>query len=858
MAVQLIAKKGPSSGILLSLDGGSQWSLGNDPSKCDILIKDNTIAGCQILISKSSVGYSVRSLDQEHIVKVNGQSLAKEILLKNQDEITLGQNVFVFDMDGLNDDAVEFEIEMPEKSKPSVNSDKNKSISGTDESSHGDISGNNETRSGPRPNQGAEESSFINALGDVNAKELPEVNIGTIKSSKNKKKKHINAVNETTSQSVPLESGTDNRKIDQNIIRDDDPAMKKQDDESTDDNKKEDQTSDMASDVLSGNKIDTPQDFGEEENGQKKKDQSDVVPNSNQQEDQIPEQKDAISEELSDSIVPSEVEEKSEDLGQENNDSKKTVQSDDTAVLQEGLTTKDVNEKSDVSSTIRAQVSPISKKDDKSSPITFGIKDLFDFDQEIFSVDDEASDTFVDLSQVSRFLLKVIAGPNIGAEFSLEIGQEYTIGSDPKECDIVFNDLSVSHKHAKLILGQSGTIIIEDSSSKNGVIVDGKKIEHEAPILPNQVLTLGTTLFLIIDREAPVETIVSSLFLPEIYSRPQQSQDESSENEEAMAGSRPSESKATISTGAFILAIFVGGLAILFGIGAASLFRTKEIFPIENVDFHSELEGIIKQFTGVRFTYNKNNGQLFLIGHISNSISKSELLYKLDALPFVKSIDDNIIDNELVWQEMNIFLSKNPDFKGVSMHSPNPGEFVLTGYLQTEEQAADLVDYLNIHFNYVSLLKNKVVVEKVLLKEIGGLLLHGGFAGVQVSFSSGDLVLTGYINNAGESSRFNTVVDAIAGLPGVRKVKNFVVQLPTEIGGEGGIEGGVVDLAVRYPNRYKVTGFSKYGDVNINVVINGRIVTRGDIVDGMTVTSIQANCIFLEKSGVKFKIEYNK
>ena len=87
-------------------------------------------------------------------------------------------------------------------------------------------------------------------------------------------------------------------------------------------------------------------------------------------------------------------------------------------------------------------------------------------------------------------------------------------------------------------------------------------------------------------------------------------------------------------------------------------------------------------------------------------------------------------------------------------------------------------------------------------------------------------------------------------IAGIRVVKNFVVLLPAE--------EGVIDLNMRYPGRYRVTGFSKCGDISINVVVNGRILTRGDILDGMTVTSIQPHCIFLEREGLKYKIEYNK
>lgn len=481
----------------------------------------------------------------------------------------------------------------------------------------------------------------------------------------------------------------------------------------------------------------------------------------------------------------------------------------------------------------------------------FSVQDLFRFDQGIFpaEVDDLVQkNVAVDLSQPSRFLLKVLAGANIGAEFHLDTGRSYILGSDPASADIVFNDLSVSHQHAKLIVSADGAMLLEDLGSKNGVIVEGRKIEQQSTLSANQVVALGTTLFLLIDHSAPADTIMAGFPVEDygLFGRPQDAEQLAKQAEEE---EEEKQRKATLPTGSFILTLFIGGLAVLFGLGTASLFSSKEVVPIENVDFREELENVVQTFSTVRYTFNKANGQLFLIGHVKNSIDKSELLYKVDALSFVKSVDDNVINDEAVWQEMNILLSKRPEFKGVSMHSPEPGRFIIAGYLKTEEQAVSLSDYLNLHFNYLSLLENKVIVESQLLKSVSGHLVQTGFANIHVAFANGEVILTGYVNHD-SAERFRVVVEELSVIPGVRLVKNFVVLLP--------VEEGIIDLNLRYPGRYCVTGCSKYGDVSINVVVNGRILTRGDVIDGMTVTSIQPNCIFLEKEGLKYKIEYNK
>ena len=44
----------------------------------------------------------------------------------------------------------------------------------------------------------------------------------------------------------------------------------------------------------------------------------------------------------------------------------------------------------------------------------------------------------------ARWMLKVVSGPNSGAEFNMQKASTYILGKDPSLCDIVFQDLSVS------------------------------------------------------------------------------------------------------------------------------------------------------------------------------------------------------------------------------------------------------------------------------------------------------------------------------------------------------------------------------------------------------------------------------
>ena len=96
-----------------------------------------------------------------------------------------------------------------------------------------------------------------------------------------------------------------------------------------------------------------------------------------------------------------------------------------------------------------------------------------------------------------------------------------------------------------------------------------------------------------------------------------------------------------------------------------------------------------------------------------------------------------------------------------------------------------------------------------------------------------------------DEASYDDVVNHLKALMGVRSVKNFVVLSTAE--------SSRVDLS----DKYAVTGTSKKDAQNFYVLINGKIVGKGDLLDGMTITSVQPNVVLLEKDGLKFRINYN-
>jgi type III secretion system YscD/HrpQ family protein len=435
----------------------------------------------------------------------------------------------------------------------------------------------------------------------------------------------------------------------------------------------------------------------------------------------------------------------------------------------------------------------------------------------------------------SSWLIKVITGPNSGAEFNLKLNTSYTLGKDPSSCDLVFSDMSVSRQHAKISVNDFGDLFIEDLGSKNGVLVNGLKVTIKTQLATQDVIALGTTSFVAIDQELANETIVS-------FQEEEPKKEEEIKVEEIARA--PKDWKG-LKISKKHLAVFsiLGCLLIAGFISMLSLFNPTQVETKRPDDMHF-VERVLKSYPSVQFSYNSSSGKLFLIGHLLTSVDKQELMYALTSPNKMLIIEDNIVVDELVWQNMNALIATNPNWEGISIHSPTPGKFVARGYVQTIANYENLNDFLNLNFPYLDKLDNQVVVESNLQMAINGLLMQQGFSNVQFQLAQGDVVLSGKIPET-QNEQFEALQKRLRHLPGIRSVKNFVVLSTQDM--------SRVDLS----NQYQVTGFSKSDHDNFYVVINGRIIGTGDNLDGMIVTQVNQQNVFLEKDGLKFLINYN-
>lgn len=468
---------------------------------------------------------------------------------------------------------------------------------------------------------------------------------------------------------------------------------------------------------------------------------------------------------------------------------------------------------------------------------------VFKFSHSYPDLETEASQDDTDLESVrigsgalGRFIIKVTNGPNTGAEFSMQKGSSYVLGKDPNLCDIAFQDLSVSRQHARISIDDNNQVFIEDLSSRNGVLVNGIAIASKHLLSSEDLISLGTTSFLLIDREQIQETIFSPLPLATNIKTEELKQEEAPSSADWREMIIPK--KHLIIASAF-------GVLILAGITSMiTLFKTDKIEIVSQKEEHKILQKNLSAFSSVQFSFNPPNGKLFLLGHVISSVEKQELLYKMENLPFVHSIEDNVIVDELIWENINALLLTNPNWVGVSLSSIAPGKFVLRGYVQTSEQAQALSDYLNLNFPYLDRLENQVVIETNLQMQVESILSEKGFGSVTYQISNGELILAGRVDQK-KAHTFNAIIDQFYTVPGIRLIKNFVIYTKADT--------SRIDLSTKY----QITGYSKKDDQNMFVVINGKILTIEDVIDGMKITEILSNMVLLEKDGVKFRINYN-
>lgn len=780
MAAKLVAEEGSLKGLVLSLEDGDHWVIGRDPDACQLLVEDPSASRKHLICRTTPKGILVENLSETNPVQVNDEEVKEPRLLQNGDAVKIGSGTFRF--------YAESAAQLVPNSK----------------------------QEGEKPKQ---ENDNIPAIQKEKTEDQTKEKTPIVKNDSQKEEKTADQTVEEVEENPPKE-------VKYQEVKEKSVPLSQ---ESAPPAAQEEEKKDEARDAEIEDAIEEAQPPKEESAAQVEKEPVKTEQEKPNVEEQKPIQgpmetatKESTEEETTPAAMP-DAEEIPAAASQSSAQPQPTRQPEEGAPIQP-LATPTHEEEPRHDSVYEDEPS----ESHSLAEINFGLLDT------------------------GRWLLKVISGPNNGAEFSMQTGSSYVVGTDPHACDIVFHDTSVSRQHARITVSQEDVLSIEDLKSRNGTMVDGQPLKGKQPLTPNTLVAVGTTSFIVFDREGEMQTIISPL-MPSIVKVLQT-------EESKKTGETPSDATPTLATaefkeeeehthptttiGAFILIGILTGLFVIVGIGTSTLFRSEPVAVTQTVDPYKVLETALAPFPNVKFTFNQNTGQLLLVGHVLSTTDKSQLMYTLQGLSFIKSLDDSsVVIDEYVWREINQVLEKNPDWKGINVMSTSPGHFIVSGYLQTRAQADRLDEYLNANFPYPDLLDKKIIVDQEVLASVNSILQSKGLKALTTKLDNGEVTISGGVPT-GKMEDFTASVAEIKEIRGVRSVRNLTTGMAPE------------QSIVNISDKYEVTGISSQAG-NLSVVINGRILMKGDALDGMTITTIQPNVIYLEKEGTKYKIEFS-
>lgn len=469
-----------------------------------------------------------------------------------------------------------------------------------------------------------------------------------------------------------------------------------------------------------------------------------------------------------------------------------------------------------------------------------------------FDFEDAFSGTATKDEKSKRWLLKILAGPNSGAQMNLEEEKSYLVGSE-SSCDIVLTDLSVSKQHLKVELTKEGAVSLTDLNSRNGVLVNGEKIETCTAQTANVLVTLGSTTLMLVDRQAPhKKTITPPIPIRDRALAPAQPEGDTQKPESASAFTEKSGTETPKTSvlqsplhpkNRFILAAGTV-ISLLLIVMLFTLFHDKAA-PLQRRGWENQTLADLLEAYPFTCTFNESDESVILQGHASSLAQREEIIAKLETLPFVERIDTRalVIDDSLC-REFNQVLNKT--WPEITLASPQPGVFVLNGMFSTKQQMDKLSQYLTLNFPYNDRLKSQILVVDTATDQINRRLAEIAPGEMVAQFSVQDLVIVGTVP-MDKQEVFENYLKELNTFPGIANIQNL-----TTLRSLGQDDENAVDLSAKY----KVTGSTVRSDVNVTVAINGKILQRGDLLDGMTVVSIQPDRVILQRETVRYKINY--
>lgn len=415
-----------------------------------------------------------------------------------------------------------------------------------------------------------------------------------------------------------------------------------------------------------------------------------------------------------------------------------------------------------------------------------------------------------------KYLLKILSGPNQGAEVALDAG-ELVVGS-ASDCDLILSDTLVSGHHLKVVVGENGVSIVPLESP---VYFDGQEIAKDQffTVEPFKFISIGTTHFVIGPTEGEWPAL-SSADIPNLTKMEKEEVKEEEANKEGESGGAGlateeslKETKAVEEqglkklikenqgltlggAGVLILMIIIGILGIYFGLKENEGSITPPSIIKEEIS-----KVIASTGSPQAFTVEEEEGGFFIQGWAATSAEANKIEDALNKIaPNV--IAEVRVSGQTVENLKDLLNGLGAKFVGVS--AIEPGKFKLSGYYGDDSGWESVRSDIGRDVPGVRLLKDEVLTPRKLYPTLTKILDNDKIAGkVQYVPQKEGIILKGMISQTD-----------------VPKVKESIKHLQAEVGAGVPIKNQIV---VAKPE-------DLYLDLDMDSVTigkNGYIVTKG-------------------------------
>jgi endonuclease/exonuclease/phosphatase family metal-dependent hydrolase len=276
--------------------------------------------------------------------------------------------------------------------------------------------------------------------------------------------------------------------------------------------------------------------------------------------------------------------------------------------------------------------------------------------------------------------LVVKKGSQSGLIIAFKEGSQWILGKDPNEATFIVKDPLASKKHV-ICYRRSKGFTLKNLNFENPATLNGKIITEETLLKEGDILMIGSTSFRFTEKKQAGSSAVwllkslsryrsskELIFSPNMFITKETSSSQNSWKDFVIP------SKYIQWGGLFVLCLLGFATADLSLSRTPSINRglsyradaasrdSKNMTPYKN-NAPSQLEEICSRFPELKFSFDRAKGKLFLSGHVATISQKQELTHALSPLSFIKSTEDTVITDELVWQgtletKIHPFISK--------------------------------------------------------------------------------------------------------------------------------------------------------------------------------------------------------